>query len=71
LHKATSALAVRYQTVIIEDLNVAGMTRNRHLARSIADQGFGRARQMLAYQTTWTGGTLIVPMNQEPDTAYA
>ena len=48
LHKATSALAVRYQTVIVEDLNVAGMTRNRHLARSIADQGFGRARQMLA-----------------------
>jgi putative transposase len=71
LHKATSALAVRYQTVIIEDLNVAGMTRNRHLARSIADQGFGRAQQMLAYKTTWNGGTLIVPMNQEPDTAYA
>lgn len=41
LHKATSALAVRYQTVIVEDLNVAGMTRNRHLARSIADQGLG------------------------------
>jgi putative transposase len=60
LHKATSALAVRYQTVIVEDLNVAGMTRNRRLARSIADQGFGRARQMLAYKTTWNGGTLIV-----------
>lgn len=41
LHKATSALAVRYQTVIVEDLNVAGMTCNRRLARSIADQGFG------------------------------
>jgi putative transposase len=60
LHKATSALAVRYQTVIVEDLNVAGMTCNRRLARSIADQGFGRARQMLAYKTTWNGGTLIV-----------
>ena len=60
LHKATSALAVRYQTVIVEDLNVAGMTRNRRLARSIADQGFGRARPMLAYKTTWNGGTLIV-----------
>jgi len=29
LHKATSQLASRYETVVLEDLNVAGMTRNR------------------------------------------
>jgi len=59
LHKATTELARHYQTVVIEDLNVAGMTRNRRLARVIADQGFGQARRMLAYKTTWNGGTLI------------
>jgi putative transposase len=37
LHKATSMLAAGYETVVVEDLNVAGMTRNRRLARSIAD----------------------------------
>ena len=45
LHKATTDLARRYETVVAEDLNVAGMTRNRRLARAIADQGFGQARR--------------------------
>ncbi|MGH7735596.1 MAG: RNA-guided endonuclease TnpB family protein, partial [Gemmatimonadales bacterium] len=43
LHKATTGLAARYETIVAEDLNVAGMTRNRRLARAIADQGFGQA----------------------------
>ena len=38
---------------------MAGMTRNRHLARAIADQGFGAARRMLAYKTAWRGGKLV------------
>jgi putative transposase len=60
LHKATTALARRYETVVAEDLNVAGMTRNRRLARAICDQGFGTARRMLGYKTAWNGGTLIL-----------
>jgi putative transposase len=60
LHKATSDLAKRYAVVVTEDLNVAGMLRNRYLARTIADQGFGQARRMLGYKTTWNGGTLHV-----------
>jgi IS605 OrfB family transposase len=60
LHQATTELARRYETVIAEDLNVAGMIRNRHLARAITDQGLGTARRMLAYRTTWNGGRLII-----------
>jgi putative transposase len=60
LHKATSALAARYESVVAEDLNVAGMTCNRRLARAIADQGFGMARRMLGYKTTWNGGHLLL-----------
>ena len=41
------------------DLNVAGMTRNRRVARSIADQSFGAVRRMLTYKTAWRGGTLV------------
>jgi putative transposase len=59
LHKATTSLTARYATVVSEDLNVAGMTRNRRLARAISDQGFGAARQMLGYKTVWNGGQLI------------
>ena len=60
LHKATSMLAARYQTVVAEDLNVAGMARNRRLARVVSDQGFGQARRMLGYKTAWNGGTLVL-----------
>jgi putative transposase len=53
-------LAARYETIVVEDLNVAGMTRNRRLARAVADQGFGTARRMLGYKTAWRGGTLVL-----------
>jgi len=36
------------------------MVHNRPLARAISDQGFGHARLMLGYKTTWNGGQLIV-----------
>jgi putative transposase len=60
LHKATSALAARYATVVVEDLNVTGMLANRRLARAVADQGFSTARRMLNYKSGWAGGRLIV-----------
>lgn len=60
LHKATADLARRYETVVIEDLNVSGMTRNRSLARAIADQGFGEARRMLGYKAAWNAGRVVM-----------
>jgi putative transposase len=60
IHQLTTALARTYGTVVVEDLNVAGMLRNRRLARRIADAGFGEIRRQLAYKTKWNGGRLIV-----------
>jgi putative transposase len=60
LHKATSDLAGRYETVVAEDLNVTGMLANRKLARAVADQGFGTARRMLSYKAAWNGGRLVI-----------
>jgi putative transposase len=60
LHKATTSLAARYETVVVEDLNVTGMIANRKLARAVADQGFGTGRRMLGYKTVRNGGQLIV-----------
>jgi putative transposase len=59
LRKATSMLAVRYETIVIEDLHVAGMVRNRRIARALADQAISKVRPMLAYKTVWNGGTLV------------
>src|SRR6266699_522252 len=66
LHKATSQLAGRYETVVAEDLNVAGMTRNRRLARAVADAGFGAAVRMLGYKTTWNGARWCWPAAGTP-----
>jgi putative transposase len=60
LHKATSDLAGRYETIVAEDLNVTGMLASRRLARAVADQGFGMARRMLNYKTAWNGGQLVI-----------
>ena len=60
LHKATTDLVQRYATVVAEDLNVAGLLRNRRLSRALVDQGFGQARLMFSYKTAWNGGQLIL-----------
>jgi putative transposase len=60
LHRATTRLASRYETVVVEDLNVAGMLGNRRLARSLSDCAFGTLRWQLSYKTSWRGGQLIV-----------
>ncbi|SCF17113.1 putative transposase [Micromonospora viridifaciens] len=60
LHKLTTAITGEYGTVVVEDLNVAGMLRNRRLARRVADAGFAEIRRQTAYKTGWTGGTHVV-----------
>ncbi|MHB9861551.1 IS607 family element RNA-guided endonuclease TnpB [Streptomyces sp. YIM S03343] len=60
LHKLTTSVAAEYGTVVVEDLNVAGMLRNRRLARRIADAGFGEIRRQLDYKTRQRHATHIV-----------
>jgi putative transposase len=60
LHKLTTRIAGTYGTVVVEDLNVAGMLRNGNLARHIADAGFGTIRRQLGYKAQWMGGEVMV-----------
>jgi len=46
--------------VVVEQLNVAGMVRNRHLARAISDTGMAELRRQLGYKTQWYGCRLVV-----------
>ncbi|MGW4238111.1 IS607 family element RNA-guided endonuclease TnpB [Streptomyces sp. NPDC004749] len=64
LHKLTTAVAAEHGTVVVEDLNVAGMLRNRRLARRIADAGFGEIRRQLAYKTSQRHATRLVVANR-------
>jgi putative transposase len=60
IHKFTTRLAREYGTIVIEDLNVAGMVRNHRLARAISDQGFGEIRRQLEYKVEPVGGRVVV-----------
>jgi putative transposase len=59
LHQLTTSLT-RYRTIVIEDLNVAGMLANRNLSRAIADVGFFEFRRQLQYKAAMAGSTIAV-----------
>jgi putative transposase len=59
LHKASTALVRRFELIAVEDLNVAGMVRNRSLARAISRTGWGKFRTMLEYKAGRYGRTVV------------
>ena len=68
LHKLTTGLVRSHGTVVVEELNVAGMLRNRRLARSIADASLAEIRRMLIYKSNWYGSHLQVADRWFPST---
>ncbi|WP_101834028.1 IS607 family element RNA-guided endonuclease TnpB, partial [Frankia canadensis] len=60
LHKLTTRLAKNHNVIVVEDLHVAGMVRNRRLARAVSDAGMAEIRRQLAYKTRWYGSRLHV-----------
>ena len=55
LHNLSTRLLRTHGTIVIEDLNVAGMIKNRRLARHIAGVGMGELRRQFTYKTVWSG----------------
>ncbi len=46
LHKLSTKIVSENQTIVLEDLNVAGMVKNRKLSRAISQQGWGEFRSL-------------------------
>jgi putative transposase len=60
LHRASTRLTRTHDVIVIEDLRVAGLVRNRHLARAISDCGWGEFRRQLGYKCQRYGRHLVV-----------
>jgi len=60
LHQLTTDLTRRFALIGIEDLNVSGMVKNRHLSRAISDMGFFEFRRQLEYKAEMRGALVVV-----------
>ncbi len=59
LSKLSTKLVRENQAIVVEDLAVRNMVRNRPLARSISDAGWSMLVEMLAYKCAWYGRDLV------------
>ena len=60
LHRTSARLVRDHDVIVIEDLAVQNMIRNRSLAKAISDCGWGTFRRLLAYKAARAGRHLIV-----------
>jgi len=50
IHQLATSLVKRYDIIVIEDLNVAGLIKSKRMSRSIADAAWGEFRRQLEYK---------------------
>ena len=61
LHKTTSEIIKREPSfIVLEDLNVSGMMKNRHLSKAIQQQEFYEFRQQIEYKSAWNNISVIL-----------
>ncbi len=59
LHKTARRYAEVYETIVVEDLNLAGMVKNRHLAKSIAEASWSKFVEILEQKAESAGARLV------------
>ena len=61
LHQITSEIMKRKPSFIcIEDLNVSGMMKNKHLSKAIQQQGFYEFRRQIEYKSEWNNIPVVI-----------
>ena len=68
MHKITSQLIRDNQaeTFMMEDLNIAGMVKNKNLSQAISDVSIGEFFRQMEYKCSWYGKNLVKIGRFEP-----
>ena len=59
MHKLSTQIVNEYDSIAIENLNVAGMIKNHKLSKHIADASWGTFEIMLKYKAEWKGKNIL------------
>ena len=59
LHKLSRQITDESQVVVVENLNIKGMVKNRKLSKAIAQSGWGMFLNFLDYKLKHKGGVLV------------
>ena len=61
LHQITSEIVKRKPSFIcMEDLNVSGMMKNKHLSKAVQQQGFYEFRRQIEYKSKWNNIQVVI-----------
>jgi putative transposase len=66
LHKLSTKVVSENQTIVLEDLNVSGMVKNRKLSRVISQQGWREFRVLVEAKSEKFGRKFVVISRWEP-----
>jgi putative transposase len=58
-HKTAKHLVEKHDRIAVEDLNVSGMVKNRHLAKAIFDSSWSTFVQILSDKAEWAGREVV------------
>jgi putative transposase len=68
LHQVANELVKTHDRLVLENLNVTGMLRNRRLARAISDASWSEFARLLKYKQAWRGGQVVEADRWYPST---
>ncbi|MEU4362871.1 RNA-guided endonuclease TnpB family protein [Promicromonospora sp. NPDC023987] len=60
LHQVSNQLVKNHARLVLEDLNITGMTTNRNLSRAISDAAWGELARQITYKQAWRGGHVLL-----------